>query len=87
MANKAITMTVGNDELKFNVSLADYNRYQNEVNASDKVAPSMRFLRRTLADPEQRELLDALCDQGLALQMAMTLMGEFVPEVEIAIKK
>ncbi|MBS1454099.1 MAG: hypothetical protein HP002_12035 [Lentisphaeria bacterium] len=87
MAEKKITLAVGGEELNFAVTIENYNRYVNELKVDDKVSPSLRFVRRSLADPEQREKLDGLCDSGLAIDIAGALVEEFRPKVEIEVKK
>lgn len=88
MAEKQITLTAGENDLKFNITTTDYNNFVNEFKPDDKVAPSTRLLRRTLVDKEkQRELLDELCDAGLAVELAAALIQEFKPKLEIEVKK
>ena len=73
--------------IKVKLDTEDYNRYINELKPDDKVAPSERLLRRTLVDKEQTPALNALFDQGLAVEMAGWLAQEFRPQVEILVKK
>ena len=40
---KKISLTVNDNELHFNVSLADYNKYINELTPSNKVARPVIF--------------------------------------------
>jgi hypothetical protein len=87
MAEKKIMLAIGKDEIEFNVTTEEFNRYVNEITPSDKVSPSRRLLRRTIVNPEQKELLDTFCDRGLTVQMATKLIGEFQGEVEIEVKK
>ncbi len=87
MAEKKITLAVGDTELPFNVTTADYNSFINEMKPDDKVAPATRLLRRTLTDKELRPKLDELCDCGLAVELAGKLMDEFRPKLEIEVKK
>jgi len=86
MIEKKITVTVGSEELEFKVGTGDYTRYQNEMTPNEKVTPSVNFLRRTLADKAQRPALDALCERGLALELAGTVVQEFRGDIEIAVK-
>lgn len=83
---KNIVLTVGEMDFTFSVGLADYNRYINELTAADKVAPAMRFLRRTV-DPAMLIELNKLLDQGLTMNLAGSVIEAFVPEVEIVLKK
>jgi len=86
MIEKKISVNVGTETLDFNVGTGDYTRYQNEMQPTDKVTPSVNFLRRTLADKEQRPALDAFCDQGLALEIAGVVVQNFRGDVEIVVK-
>ncbi len=84
---KKISLTVNDNELHFNVSLADYNKYINELTPSNKVAPARNFLMRCV-DVESREALRDLVDQpGVGLQIASALMEEYMPEVNITVGK
>lgn len=86
MIEKKITVAVGAEELEFKVGTGDYTRYQNEMTPTEKVTPSVNFLRRTLTDKAQRPALDALCERGLALELAGTIVQEFRGDIEIAVK-
>lgn len=87
MRTKEITLAIGDSDLKFKVDTAEYNRYLDEMGMNDKVVPAENFLRRTLADKEQRPLLDEACDDGLTLELAGSLVKEFRPQVTITVKK
>ena len=54
---------------------------------TDKVVPAENFLRRTLADKAQKPLLDELCNAGLTLELAGSVIQEFRPQVTITVKK
>ncbi len=83
---KKIVLEVGDKELVFNVSLADYNGYINAVKADDKVAPSIRFLRNTV-DKSQLDDLNGFIAVGLTMQLTGPVIEAFVPDVEIEVKK
>lgn len=87
MIEKKITVTAGDDEFEFCVKTNDYNSYINALKPDDKIAPSSNFLRRTLVDKEKLEKLNALIDAGVGIDIASSIINEFRPEVEIAIKK
>jgi len=86
MIEKKIIVSAGAEELEFTVGTGDYTRYQNEMTPTEKVTPSVNFLRRTLSDKTQRPALDALCERGLALELAGTVVQEFRGDIEIAVK-
>jgi hypothetical protein len=87
MDPKKITLNVGDQELHFEVSLPIYNTYIDQIKVDSKVVPSLNFVRQALADKAQRPVLDELCNQGLAIDIAGALVEEFRPKVEITIKK
>ena len=45
---KKISLTVNDKPLNFTVTLADYNKYINEITPFNKVAPARNFLMRTV---------------------------------------
>ena len=85
--HKEITLIAGDKELKFNVGISEYNRYLDEMTMTDKVVTAENFLRRTLADKAQKPLLDELCNAGLTLELAGSVIQEFRPQVTITVKK
>lgn len=87
MAEKKVVLTVGKDELAFKLTSENYNRFINETNPNDKVLPAKRFLRRSLVDKAQTELLEDLCDRGQHLPMVGTLIEQFQGDIEIEVKK
>ena len=87
MAEKKVVLTVGKDEVAFKVTSEVYNRFINETKPDDKVMPAKRFLRRSLADKAQLELLEDLCDKGHHLIMVGKLIDDFQGEIEIEVKK
>lgn len=82
---KKIGLTIGDDELRFNVSLSAYNNCLNSMTESNKVAPSFNFAMATV-HPEDKEKLMVWLDQGLATDIAGHLMTEFRPKVQITVK-
>ncbi|WP_296059605.1 putative phage tail assembly chaperone [uncultured Amphritea sp.] len=84
---KAITLTVGEDDLNFNVGLADYERYQNELAMDNKVAPAKNFLKRCAADDDTTAALEVRFAQGLAVEISGAVVSAYRPDVEIKIKE
>lgn len=87
MAEKKFVLGVGKDDIGFKVTSDNYNRYINEMKPDDKVLPAKRFLRRSLVDKGQRDLLDDLCDRGQCIAMVGHLIEEFQGDIEIEVKK
>ena len=85
--DKKIILTANDSQLTFNVTLADYNRYINELTPINKVAPARNFLMRTV-DADSKDALRALVDlPGVGVQLAMALLDEYMPEVSITVGK
>ena len=84
---KKITLTVNDNPLNFTVSLADYNKYVNELTPINKVTPARNFLMRTV-DADSKDALREMVDlPGVGVQLAMTLLDEYMPEVSITVGK
>ena len=73
MIEKEVILTIGGTDFAFRVTTVAYNA-------------SIDFVRKALVDKKQRPELDALCDQGLAVDIAGKLVETFRPEVEIVVK-
>ncbi len=85
-SKKKVTLEVGATEFNFAVGIAEFTAYQNEFLPNNKVAPSENFLVKCV-HPDQRDALVALCDQGLAVEIAQHVAGEFRPDLAIRVKK
>ncbi|WP_302413380.1 putative phage tail assembly chaperone [uncultured Desulfovibrio sp.] len=84
---KGITVTVNETELHFTVTLADYNKYLNELTPNNKVAPARNFLMRTV-DAQCKEALREMVDlPGVGVQVAAALIEEYMPDVNITVGK
>lgn len=84
---KKITLTVNDKQLNFTVTLADYNKYINEITPFNKVAPARNFLMRTV-DADCKDTLRDLVDlPGVGVQIAATVLEEYTPDVNITVGK
>lgn len=86
------TVTIGEQDLTFNVDVDDFNQYLNEQMPNDKVAPAYNFLSRTVLDDCKEAMKKAVLTDGkpngmLVLQIAGVLAGEFGGGVEVSLKK
>lgn len=87
LTEKKISLTVNDKPLNFTVTLADYNKYINELTPINKVTPARNFLMRTV-DADSKDALRDLVDlPGVGVQLAMTLLDEYMPEVSITVGK
>ena len=84
---KKIIVSIGEIDCEFSVTLKDFEDFQNELASGKGIsAPAKNLLRRTIK-AEQKEDLQALCEDGLAAEIAGTVIQEFRPKVEISVKK
>lgn len=88
-----ITVSVGDQDLQFDVSHDDFNRFINEQMPNDKVGPAFNFLSRTVHD-DSRDLFKELVltpDQRpkgmIILQIAGAITQELGGGVSIEVKK
>lgn len=87
MAKMEITLFVNNDQIDFAVDLPDYNRYVNELTPYNKVAPARNFLMRCVTS-ETKETLRKVVDlPGVGVQLASSLLDEYMPDVNITVGK
>jgi hypothetical protein len=91
-ANNAITVSVGETEIRFDVGTADYNRFLNETTPGDKVGPAWNLLIGTV-HPDDKEFLktvamrDGLPNGVVALQIVGAIAEEFGAAVAVTVKK
>ncbi|ENF3460694.1 putative phage tail assembly chaperone [Yersinia enterocolitica] len=82
-----ITLQIGEHELSFAPTTKDYNDLQNDFMPDNKIAPLKNYLRRIVIK-EHRELLNELLEKaGMPASIATAVNNEFVPDVEITVKK
>lgn len=91
MADKAqvgtpVTLEINKKEIRFGVTLAAFNNYQDEFMPNAKVAPSENFLVKCV-HPDDKEEVISLCDQGYTIELAQMVASEFKPALEIKVKK
>lgn len=74
-------------QVRFQPTLADFNKFTNDMSMSDKVVPTVKYLKRVVVD-EDKDTLDTLLNIP---SMAMNLAGElnelYIGEIEIEVKK
>lgn len=82
-----LDVTVNDTKLVFNVSLADFNAYTNEMQPGNKVGPSNNFLMRTVDKDSREQLKDLLLMPGMVLELATAIVQEYKPAVQISVGK
>lgn len=86
-AQRQIVITIGATDFTFNLSAQDVTKYFNALTPSNKVAPGHNLLTTTV-QPEQKDALrPLLANPVLTMQVAGTLLEEYSPDVEVAVKK
>lgn len=84
---KKVTVTVGDDDIKFAVDLQDYNTFVNGMSGEDKVAPSHNFCMNSVVSEDEAKLKEHLKGWGAALKIAGAIVQEVTGTVEISAKK
>ncbi|SFC49902.1 putative phage tail assembly chaperone [Pragia fontium] len=83
-----VTLEIGSVELVFNPEVETYNKFINEMQMNNKMAPSTNYIRRIVDKNYKDALNDILVNSpGAALQIAAAINDEFAPELEITVKK
>lgn len=91
---KAITLELTHTEtgdlheFAFVVESEKYHRLQNALMGKDKVSPLHNFAVSCIVPDQKAAFVAYLAgNEGMAGQVAGTLVEEFLPKVEIAVKK
>ncbi|PKH06660.1 putative phage tail assembly chaperone [Moritella sp. Urea-trap-13] len=86
MTNKVITLGVAGKELRFEPSLAAYNKYINEMLPNDKVAPATNYLRRVVHKEDKSALDEVLQLPGAVMRVLHKVNEHFESGLEIEVK-
>ena len=88
MSKQIIDLTVDGKDSTFNVSVADYNRFMNNISGKNKVAPAHNLVMQTLDEgSDSAAMLELLKKPGMPFQIAEALIEEVVPDVNVTAKK
>jgi len=87
-----IVVELGEKEVRFDVGVADYNNYINNMMPNDKVAPGFNLLSTTVHDEDKEYLKEMIMADGLpngfmVMELVAVVIGEVSGGVEINIKK
>ncbi len=84
---KEVTVTIGEKDLDFKVTIEDFSYFQDNFMPGSKVAgPAHNFCVRCVKKEHEQELREYL-DQGFAVDIATIIATEFKPEVTLTVKK
>lgn len=85
---KHVVLTLGANDINFEVTTETYNGYLNDIMPNNKVAPAHNFIMRSVVDEDKEKLRKVLDDSpGAAMQICGLLQQEFAPAIEISVKK
>lgn len=82
-----IELDVNGDELKFNVNVAAYNKFQNASTLVNKIQPATNFLMNVVDDSDKKKLKEILQQPGAAMYIVSAVVDEYQPEFNITVKK
>lgn len=85
-------ISVGEQDLTFDVSMDDYNKFINDTLPHDKVAPAFNLLSRTVIESDKEAFKKLVLVEGkpngmLVMSIAGAVIGEMGGDVEIIVKK
>lgn len=83
---KKVTLEINDKEYDFTVDLPKYNACVDGTAKGQVSAASYNFVSMTVKEEQREEILELL-DEGLAVDIAQLLVGEFKPTVKITVKK
>lgn len=86
------TVTIGEKDIDFDISVDDFNQYLNEQMPNDKINPAFNFLMRSVTADHKDELKQLVMTNGRAngivvLQVAGVLAEQFSGGVTVSLKK
>ena len=84
---REITLEVGEAEFTFDLTPQDVTKYFNALTQTNKVAPANNLLVSTVKQEQRATLKPLLANPVMVMQLAGTLLEEYSPDVEIAVKK
>jgi len=87
MSKQIVTLTIGEKEYSFEMTMEAYNSYINGMMPNNKVSPSHNFVVKTVVEADKKDVLELLEQPGAAGQIAGALTAEYAPDLGIEIKK
>lgn len=85
--DKNITLEVNGDDLTFDMTPDAYNKFINEMQPTNKVAPAHSLLMRTVTDDSRDALKKLLKQPGAALNLVGSLVEEYTPDLTVVVGK
>ena len=86
--SKNIALTVGDTEIAFNPSAADYDEAQNTILQGDASSAAHNFLMSTVTAESKATLREMTQNNpGAAMQIYGHVIKEYAPKLTISVKK
>ncbi|GFM86102.1 hypothetical protein PSCICO_15010 [Pseudomonas cichorii] len=85
--NRTITLEIGVQEFKFNMTPEDVTKYFNSVGPTNKVAPAHNLLMTTVAQDEKAKLKPLLENPVTTMTIGGALLEEYAPKIDVIVKK
>lgn len=82
------SIELNGQDANFTVTREHFNRYTNDINMNDKVAPSQQFVARC-TDEDSKELVKKFMAEtpGSEIDLAGAISSEYKPDTEFVVKK
>ncbi|WP_153446915.1 putative phage tail assembly chaperone [Vibrio algicola] len=74
-------------EIRFAPTLESYNKYVNDISMTDKVVPSVKYLKRVVVDEDKAVLEPLLNLPSVAISLVGELNEEYTGDIEVEVKK
>lgn len=84
---KGIILAIAGKDITFNPNEVAYNKFINEMQMDNKVAPAHSYLMRIVCKEDKEALGEILRHPGSALQIVGEVNKEYAPQLEIFVKK
>ncbi|MFG0887549.1 putative phage tail assembly chaperone [Vibrio sp. CJQ_6] len=86
--SKQIVLTVGNTDITFVPTEADYNDYMNALAQGEIVTSAHNFLMNAVTDESKDAFRELTNDNpGAAIQVVGEVLKEYTPKLQIKVKK
>jgi lysophospholipase L1-like esterase len=90
--NDLVTITIGGNDLRFDVSTADFNQYLNEQTPQNKVSPAYNFLQRTVVKEDKDSFKQVVMrnkapNGAVVMQIASAIALDFGADIDVTVKK
>ncbi|MGY8897789.1 MAG: putative phage tail assembly chaperone [Paraglaciecola sp.] len=83
-----LSIELDGKDANFTVTREHFNRYTNDINMNDKVAPSQQFVMRC-TDDDSKTLVKEFINNtpGSEIDLAGAIASEYKPDTEFVVKK